>query len=239
MRQRHEVVAVLDRSGSMHGQVEDVIGGFNTYITNIAKDSASEGVDTNVTLVLFDDKVDVVYASRSVESVEPLTRQVFCTRGSTALLDAVGIAIQKCKDSISKQPNALDNALDNYEPEQTTVTFAIFTDGEENASTKHSREEVAESIKELSDNGWTFLYLGADQDKWCAERAAGALNIAFGNTRAYSKSANDFDTTFSVMSAGTTKRLRDSKIGINDTVTFFAEAEAELVDAESKDNPTI
>lgn len=214
----------------MSGQIDDVIGGFNTYITNIAKDSATEGVDTNVTLVLFDDVIEVVYASRPVQNLEPLTKNVYFTRGSTALLDAVGRAIEECKAAINKAPNLLDDTLDGTvgETQEVTVTFAIFTDGEENASNKHSKEEIANAIKELTDSGWTFLYLGADQDKWQAEKAASVLNIASGNTRAYSKSAVDFTQTFDTMAAGTTKRLRDSKIGINSTTTFFQEAEEEL-----------
>lgn len=230
MKQRHEVVAVLDRSGSMSGQTDDVIGGFNTYITNIAKDSAAEGVDTNVTLVLFDDVIEVVYTSRPVANLEPLTKNVYFTRGSTALLDAVGKAIEECKNAIGKVPNILDEVIAGTvgEPEEVTVTFAIFTDGEENASQKHTRDEIAESIQSLTKDGWTFLYLGADQDKWQAERAAGVLNIAAGNTRAYSKSAADFTQTFDTMAAGTSKRLRDAKSGVTSTTKFFQEAEEEL-----------
>lgn len=237
MKQRHEVVAVLDRSGSMSGQVDDVIGGFNTYITNIAKDSATEGVDTNVTLVLFDDVIEVIYASRPVQNLEPLTKNVYFTRGSTALLDAVGKAIEECKLAVNKVPNILDDVIAGTagEPEEVTVTFAIFTDGEENASQKHSKEEIADAIKELTDNGWTFLYLGADQDKWQAERAASVLNIAAGNTRAYAKSAANFTETFDMMAAGTSKRLRDSKIGIASTAKFFQEAEEELQTQETGD----
>lgn len=237
MKQRHEVVAVLDRSGSMSGQVDDVIGGFNTYITNIAKDSAAEGVDTNVTLVLFDDVIEVVYTSRPVQNLEPLTKNVYFTRGSTALLDAVGKAIEECKTAVNRPPNLIDDTLSGTvgEPEEVTVTFAIFTDGEENASQKHSAEQIADAIKELTDSGWTFLYLGADQDKWKAEHVSRTLNIAAGNTRAYAKSADNFNETFVMMSAGTSKRMRDAKAGITGTAKFFQEAEDELA-KESGDN---
>ena len=232
MSNRHEVVAVLDRSGSMSQQALDVIGGFNTYITNIAKDSEKEGVDTYVTLVLFDDKVDVIYTSIPVQNLEPLTEQVFFTRGSTALLDAVGTAIETCKTAVANiKTNVLDALVDKIE--NVTVTFAIFTDGEENASKKYKSEEVSETIKELSNEGWTFLYLGAGQETWKAAKAANSLNIACGNVRAYGKKSEDFEETFSMMSSGTLSRMRETQNGVGATMNFFDDA-TRIMEEEAK-----
>ncbi|MBS1722804.1 MAG: VWA domain-containing protein [Armatimonadetes bacterium] len=237
MANRHELVAVLDRSGSMGSKAADVIGGYNSLIERTLKDSQDTGVPTFVTLVLFDTRYQVVYASTPITDVEPLTDRVYQTGGNTALMDAVGAAIEACKKSIKppkqakKSTNKLDAALAVVDPpkvkDQVSVTFAIFTDGEENQSTTYSREQIATSIGKLTKQGWTFTYLGADQDQWTASRIAQGLGIAKGNTRGYDKS--QMGETFALFSAGTTSRLRSVSQGlVGSTVDFFEEAEAVL-----------
>ena len=85
-----ELVMILDRSGSMSGLEADTIGGFNSMIE---KQKKEEG-EAYVSVILFDDKTDVIYDRTDIRKVEPMTEKQYFVRGSTALLDAVGNAIR-------------------------------------------------------------------------------------------------------------------------------------------------
>ena len=84
-----ELVFILDRSGSM--------GGFNGMIERQKK----EGEKVNVTTILFDDEVEIIHDRFPIDAVQPLTDKEYYVRGCTALLDAVGQAINKI-DNVQK-----------------------------------------------------------------------------------------------------------------------------------------
>ena len=94
-----ELVFILDRSGSMGGLESDTIGGFNGMIAKQKK----QGSKVNVTTILFDDEVDIIHDRFPVEIIEPLTEKEYFVRGCTALLDAVGTAIEKM-ENVQKHP---------------------------------------------------------------------------------------------------------------------------------------
>ncbi|MBQ5757700.1 MAG: VWA domain-containing protein, partial [Clostridia bacterium] len=81
-----EVVFILDRSGSMAGLEQDTIGGFNSLLE---KQKKEEG-EAYVSVVLFDDRTEVLYDRVDIKKVEPMTDRQYYVRGCTALLDAVG-----------------------------------------------------------------------------------------------------------------------------------------------------
>ncbi len=64
-----ELVMILDRSGSMAGLESDTIGGFNSMIEKQKKEDG----EAYVSVVLFDDRSDVIYDRVPVEKVEPMT----------------------------------------------------------------------------------------------------------------------------------------------------------------------
>ena len=73
--------------------------------------------------------------------------------GSTPLFDAIGKA---CTD--------LEMRLNNlgFHKENTLVSVAVFTDGEENSSHQFSQAEVKRLITRLKTQGWIFNYYGTD-----------------------------------------------------------------------------
>ena len=79
-----EIIFLLDRSGSMSGLEFDTIGGFNSFI----KKQCSLG-KTHLTTVLFDNKYEILHNGVDASTVI-LTEKEYFTRGSTALLDAIG-----------------------------------------------------------------------------------------------------------------------------------------------------
>ena len=64
----------------------------------------------------------------------------------------------------------------------TDNLVVVFTDGEENASRRWDRSRLFRRISDLQDRGWTFVFLGANQD---AIATASNLSIAANNAATY------------------------------------------------------
>jgi len=147
-----ELVFILDRSGSMSGLETDTIGGFNSMLEKQKKESG----EAFVTTVLFDDKYEVLHDRYDIKGVNLLTEKEYYVRGSTALLDAIGITINNIGKALSDT---------NEEDRPGKVLFVIITDGMENSSREFSYEKVKEMVEhQKSKYSWDFIFLGANID---------------------------------------------------------------------------
>ena len=147
-----ELVFILDRSGSMAGLEGDTIGGFNAMIEK----QKNEPGEAYVSTVLFDNESIVIHDRVDIQKVAPMTRADYYVRGCTALLDAVGKAIQHIG-------NVHKYAREEDRPEKTL--FVITTDGMENASREYTYDRLKMLIQRQKDKyGWEFLFLGANID---------------------------------------------------------------------------
>ena len=147
-----ELVFILDRSGSMSGLEADTIGGYNSLIE---KQKQEEG-ECRLTTVLFDDRYELLHDRVALKDVRPMTGEEYWGRGSTALLDAVGMTIQRIA-------SAQKFALPRHRADK--VLFVITTDGMENASRAYDYAQVRGLIELQKERyGWEFLFLGANID---------------------------------------------------------------------------
>lgn len=180
-----ELVFILDCSGSMAGLEKDTIGGFNAMIEQ-QKQQAGEA---RVSTVLFNQESVVLHNRVDLSRVKPMTGRQYAVGGGTALLDAVGAAIQHI-GSIHKY------ARPGERPAHTL--FVITTDGEENCSRQYTREEVCQMIRrQKSRYGWEFLFLGANID---AMEAARGLGIDKNRATSYRSDSEGTRLNYSVIS---------------------------------------
>ena len=156
-----ELVFILDRSGSMSGLEKDTIGGFNSMLEKQRKEPG----DAVVSTVLFDNETEVIHDRVAIADVPNLTDKEYFVRGCTALLDAVGGAIQHIG-------NVHKYARKEDVPEKTL--FIITTDGMENASHHYTYDKVRNMIERQKERyGWEFLFLGANIDAAAEARRFG------------------------------------------------------------------
>jgi len=135
-----DIVAVIDRSGSMHPLVSETIGALNDFIDTQKKLPGK----AKFTLVLFDNKVETPYDRVDIQDVETITKETYFTRGLTALYDAIGTAIK----DVSKRNRS------------GKVIVLIQTDGAENASQEFTKDAIKTMVDEKTDKGWEFHFVG-------------------------------------------------------------------------------
>ena len=162
-KQRVLVNVILDKSGSMSAKVQDVIGGFNLYLDELAKEPA---VDYGFSLTLFDTVVEMKYTAVPLAKVAKLDDKTYRPSGNTALYDAVGNTVQTV-------------GTDGFDK----IITVIMTDGEENSSREWTLVAVRELIRSKESAGnWTFVFLGANLDAF----AQGAsLGVSMANAVRY------------------------------------------------------
>lgn len=147
-----EIAFILDRSGSMSGLESDTIGGFNSILEKQKKEEGQAIVST----VLFDHEFDLIHNRQDITSISPLTTKEYFTRGTTALLDAIGRSVTKIRRIHTEMPE---------EERPTNVLFVIITDGYENASTEFNYAMIHNLISLAKmDWKWEFLFIGANLD---------------------------------------------------------------------------
>lgn len=175
-------VFLLDRSGSMETCWDDTIGGFNAFVNE------QKPLGGTLSLIQFDHETIVSYEPTPIDKVEPLSRATFKPRGSTALLDAIGNTIKAASQG-------------------STPTVIIFTDGHENASREYTKSHIRDLIDQKTKDGWTFMYLGANQDAFAE---AGSLGISANRTMNYD--VRDTPTAFARLSQSLSREPEDAPV---------------------------
>jgi Mg-chelatase subunit ChlD len=161
-----DITLVVDRSGSMQERREDAEGGVNAFIQAQAK----EPEEALLTLVQFDTEYEILHRGVPIDDVPDYRLE---PRGMTALLDAVGRAINETGIRLEKMKKADRPGL---------VIFVITTDGLENSSREFTKAQIKEMIEhQQTKYGWHFTFLGANQDAFAEGGAMGMRASAVAN----------------------------------------------------------
>jgi hypothetical protein len=155
-----DITLVVDRSGSMQSIQEDAEGGVNSFV----KQQAGEPGEALLTLVQFDTEYEFLHKGVPISQVP---KYELVPRGMTALLDAVGRAINETGERLAKMDEQNRPGL---------VVFVVMTDGQENSSQEFSKADIKAMIQRQQDTyNWHFTFLGANQDAFAE---AGDMGIA-------------------------------------------------------------
>jgi uncharacterized protein YegL len=194
-----EIVAILDKSGSMEGTRSDALGGINSFI----EEQKLVPGDANFTLTLFDTQVISKYNGTPIQNVSTLAPADYVPGGMTALLDAIGNTIAEVETRINSTP-------DVDKPEKVIV--AILTDGAENSSKEYNREQIFEKINtQKTTYNWEFLFLGANQDAISTGNSIGIDHNSNYVADSMGTSSAYINLSASIRSYRTTGSVDDSK----------------------------
>ena len=162
MNDRSHISVILDRTGSMESIRVDVVGGFNSFLSQ----QQAAPHPATFTLVQFDsqDPYEVLHAFKPISEIRPLTLEQYVPRASTPLYDAMGRGILDLEAKLAAMPEA-------YRPGK--IIFVVVTDGQENASREFNRARVQAMIETRKAQGWDFVFLSADQSAFHDVREMG------------------------------------------------------------------
>lgn len=152
---------ILDESGSMQTIYRQALTGCNETIQSVrAADRLHANQSHRFSFVTFNSTgTRTILDDVPIAEVRNLTEADFFPRECTPLYDAMGRAI---------------TALERRVKEIDRVLVTVVTDGEENDSNEYSLDAIRAMTERLREKGWTFIYMGANQD---ADVVAAQLNI--------------------------------------------------------------
>lgn len=167
-------VIILDKSGSMERIRQAAVSGFNETLNGIKK-AQERYADTQehfVSLLTFCNcEKKYVFDKVPVSEARPLTMEDYEPCCCTPLYDAMGFTLTTMRNHVKNIEDAV-------------VVVTIITDGLENASKEYTGSAVKHLVEELKGEGWTFTYMGANQDS-----VEVAFNLSIRNARNFDYSA--------------------------------------------------
>jgi len=182
-------VIILDKSGSMESIRQAAVDGFNETLAGIkkAQEKYAESQEHFVSLLTFCDcEKKYVFDKVPVAEARKLTLDDYEPCCCTPLYDAMGFTLTTMRNHVKK----VDDAV---------VVVTIITDGYENASKEYTGAAVKKLVEKLKGEGWTFTYMGANQDS-----VEVAFNLSIRNSRNFEATSSG---TARVMGKDTSTRM--------------------------------
>ncbi len=173
-------LVILDASGSMEAIYPQALSGVNETLATIRMAQEEHpGLQQHVTLASFSAGkhfLNIIYSALPIAKVRNITEKDYPLLGCTALYDAMGTCISELQQKVTHDDRVL---------------VTIITDGYENASRTWSGCQIKSLVCELRKMGWTFTYIGADQD---VEKVAGEIGVQ--NSLRFSANAKETQAMF-------------------------------------------
>ena len=163
MKTRIFNLLILDESGSMCSIEKQAIDGVNETLQSVrAAQKKYEDQEHYVSFVTFNSSsIKTVLDRVEATKVEDITPAQYNPSCSTPLYDAIGKSVMELKKSVA---------------ENDKVLVTIITDGYENASREYGQSSVKALTEKLGQRGWTFAYIGANQDAMAVSHGLGIKN---------------------------------------------------------------
>lgn len=184
---------ILDKSGSMGNIANAAISGVNETIGAIKASAKKHAEDQEhyFSLMAFCAcERKYIYENTPIAEVNPITAADYEPCCTTPLYDAIGISLHHLERAVEKEECAV-------------AQVTVITDGFENASKEYSGSAVKSLIESFKQKGWTFAFIGANQD---AESVAFSLSIS--NSMNFKADQSHTRAMFSAF-AGATARWAD------------------------------
>jgi uncharacterized protein YegL len=171
---------ILDASGSMERIYSQALSGVNETLATIRMaQEAHPELRQYVSLASFsagENFLNRIFSAVPVGEARNITPADYPLLGCTALYDAVGTCIGELQQKATHNDRVL---------------VTVITDGYENASRTWSSGQIYSLVTELRGMGWTFTYIGADQD---VKRVAHDLGVK--NSLRFSANAEETKKMF-------------------------------------------
>ncbi len=191
------LLLVIDRSGSMTRIRDDMVGGLTAML---AKQAAEKGKLT-VDIVTFDDRIKQQVTMGNPKKVKIKLEP----RGSTALYDAIGMAVTSYGRTLEAMPE---------DSRPGVVQVVVVTDGKENASVEYSADAVRDLVHhQTAVYNWDFVYLGANQD---AVLTSAALGFAADSAMTFVAATANVDALSGSLGRYVSDVRKNTKLGFTD-----------------------
>jgi len=159
-----------DRSGSTSSIFQAQMEGLQKCVDDRREDSKKTNAKCYVSITTFDDESMTYTKKWSLDSgdyadienipAELDTREMLQPRGCTCLVDT---AYERAV-AFEKKLKEIHDSLKGTENEKVVAVFALSTDGLDNASTKHTIQDLNKVILRLRKSGAEMMFLAANQD---------------------------------------------------------------------------
>ncbi len=140
------IVMLLDESGSMAKNKDEMVQSINTFIVDQKQETKRLSLPEPVfTLMKFNDKINTVINKASLNDVI-FTSRDYTPNGLTSIYDAMGEVFNKFGD-------------------EKNVVLVIITDGEDTSSKTYKYTQIKgiiDTYKNNTDYNWRIIYLASD-----------------------------------------------------------------------------
>ena len=203
-KKKTHIAYVIDRSGSMGMVWQAALDGLNENIKKM-RDEGKLGGETDISVIAFDDVPDLIAEGIPSDMMQEFTNEDIYPRGTTALYDAIKLAIETITDEL--------------ETEDTGYLVTVISDGWENSS-KTPQVEISALIKKLEATGkWTFNFMLANQDIHSFTRT---LGVQAGNVAAFSATIGGTVDAFAQMSVANASYMSTRSKGVTSRLDTYS-----------------
>ncbi|MBL8146286.1 MAG: VWA domain-containing protein [Anaerolineae bacterium] len=210
------IAFLLDETGSMSSVRDATISGFNEYVDTVK----GKHPDALLSLRLFStEKYDKVTELTPLPLAPRMSHDNYKPSGGTPLYDCVARLISETETATT--------ALKPV-PE---ILFVIMTDGEENSSREFNRARIFQLISQKTELGWTFVFLGANQDAWAVGQSIGVRQAS---SMTYDATTAGTRANFAMMSEATSRHMDKRKMARSENPAAAPQAEDFFTDEDAE-----